>query len=107
MLTGCGAARPSKCYQLTVPAASTSVTVAPYRVTLLVGPITASHLFRDDQIVYRSTGQAVGTYESHRWAEPPPEMIEDILVLRARLRRTSLLFRLTWARVLRHRIIRM
>jgi len=80
MLTGCGAARPSKCYQLTVPAASTSVTVAPYRVTLLVGPITASHLFRDDQIVYRSTGQAVGTYEYHRWAEPPPEMIEDILL---------------------------
>ena len=80
MLTGCGAARPSKYYQLTVPAASTSVTVAPYRVTLLVGPITASHLFRDDQIVYRSTSQAVGRYEYHRWAEPPPEMIEDILL---------------------------
>ena len=80
MLNGCGAARPSKYYQLTVPANSTSANVAPYPVTLLVGTITASRLFRDDRIVYTSTGQEMGTYEYHRWAEPPPEMIEDVLL---------------------------
>lgn len=52
----------------------------PYRVTPLVGTITASRLFRDDRIVYTSTGQEMGTYEYHRWAEPPPEMIEDLLL---------------------------
>jgi ABC-type uncharacterized transport system auxiliary subunit len=80
MFNGCGAARPSQYYQLTVPAKSTWVNVAPYRVTLLIGPITASHFFRDDRIVYTSTGQAMGTYEYHRWGAPPPEMIEDVLL---------------------------
>jgi ABC-type uncharacterized transport system auxiliary subunit len=80
-LNGCGAARPSKFYQLTVPGDRTSgAAPAPYPVTLVLGPITSSDLYRDDQIVYTSDGQAMGQYQYHRWAEPPPEMIHDVLL---------------------------
>ena len=81
MLNGCGAARPSKYYQLTIPSDKTSgEDPAPYPVTLLLGSITTSHLYRDDHIVYTSSGQAMGTYEYRRWAEPPTEMINDVLL---------------------------
>jgi ABC-type uncharacterized transport system auxiliary subunit len=81
ILHGCGAARPSKFYQLTVPSDKKSVAdPAPYPVTLLVGSITTSQLYRDDHIVYTSSGEAMGTYEYQRWAEPPSEMIKDVLL---------------------------
>jgi len=81
VLNGCGAARPSKFYQLTVPSEKASgVDPAPYSITLLVGPITTSDLYRDDHLVYTSDGQAMGTYEHRRWAEPPTEMINDVLL---------------------------
>jgi ABC-type transport auxiliary lipoprotein component len=81
MLSGCGAARPSKFYQLTVPIDSTSnVNPAQHPITLLLGPIVSSHLYRDDRIIYTSTGQAMGAYEYHRWVEPPPEMINEALL---------------------------
>jgi ABC-type uncharacterized transport system auxiliary subunit len=77
---GCGAARPSKYYQLTVPADMTSATDPPaYPVALLLGPLTSSHLYREDRIVYSMAGQNMGTYEFQRWAEPPAEMVQDVL----------------------------
>lgn len=81
ILNGCGAARPSKFYQLTLPNdKAAGADPAPFPVTLLLGPITTSHLYRDDHIVYTSNGEAMGTYEYHRWAEPPSEMISDVLL---------------------------
>jgi ABC-type uncharacterized transport system auxiliary subunit len=81
ILNGCGAARPSKFYQLTLPNDKTpGADPAPFPVTLLLGPITTSHLYRDDHIVYTSNGEAMGTYEYQRWAEPPSEMISDVLL---------------------------
>jgi cholesterol transport system auxiliary component len=86
ILTGCGAARPNKFYQLTVPHDSVPGSdPAPVPVTLLVGPIKASPLYREDQIVYTSEAQAMGTYQYQRWAEPPPEMIRDVLLRELRL----------------------
>ena len=80
-LNGCGAARPSKFYQLTLPNDKTpGADPAPFPVTLLLGPITTSHLYRDDHIVYTSNGEAMGIYEYQRWAEPPSEMISDVLL---------------------------
>ena len=80
ILNGCGAAR-SKYYQLTIPSDKPSgVDPAPYPVTLLLGSITTSHLYRDDHIVYTSNGEEMGTYEYRRWAEPPTEMINDVLL---------------------------
>ena len=80
-LQGCGAARPSKFYQLTSASDKTArVDPAPYPVTLVLGPITTSRLYRDDHVVYTSTQEAMGKYEYQRWAEPPSEMINDILL---------------------------
>jgi ABC-type uncharacterized transport system auxiliary subunit len=81
ILNGCGAARPSKFYQLTLPNDKTpGADPPPFPVTLLLGPITTSHLYRDDHIVYTSNGEVMGTYEYQRWAEPPSEMIGDVLL---------------------------
>ena len=86
ILNGCGAARPSKFYQLTaVSDRPSGAEPSPYAVTLLLGPITSSHLYRDDHIVYTSNGQAMGTYEYQRWAEPPSEMIDDVLLRELRV----------------------
>lgn len=80
----CGAARPSKYYELTLPTIAASAMPAPtYTFTLLVAPPTASHLYREDRVVY-STGSALGTYAYQRWAQPPTEMIEEMLIRRLR-----------------------
>src|SRR6266853_1792561 len=82
---GCGATRPSKYYQLTVPGDLAPVAdPKPYPVTLLVGPIRTSHLYREDHIVYSSNGESMGTYEFQRWAQPPTEMIQEILLRQLR-----------------------
>jgi ABC-type uncharacterized transport system auxiliary subunit len=81
LLTGCGAARPSKYYQLTVPGdAAPAADRSPYPVTLLLGPLRASHLYREEHIVYSSSGENMGTYEYQQWAEPPTEMLVDVLL---------------------------
>src|ERR1700731_1492658 len=78
---GCGAARPSKYYQLTVPIDAAPPTgSAPYQVTLMLGPITSSHLYREDHIVYTGSGQDMGVYQYQRWAQPPTEMIGEVLL---------------------------
>ena len=78
----CGAARPVKYYTLNPsPTPEPSVNVesnASLPVTILVGRITASHLYLDSAIVY-DAGVELGTYEHHRWAEVPTEMIESML----------------------------
>jgi len=80
-LASCGATRPSKYYQLEFPAAPPMASSHdPYLVGLLVGRLTAPHLFREDRIVYRTGPGQMGTYDYHRWAEPPTEMIEAALV---------------------------
>ena len=81
LLTGCGAARPSKYYELTIPGNSAAaVGKSPYPVTLLLGPLRASHLYREDSIVYSSSAEAMGTYRYQKWAEPPNEMLVDMLL---------------------------
>jgi len=78
---GCGAARPSKYYQLTMPGnAPPAAGSDPYHVTLMLAPITSSHLYREDHIVYTDNGQYMGVYQYQRWAEPPTEMIRDVLL---------------------------
>jgi ABC-type uncharacterized transport system auxiliary subunit len=77
--TGCGAARPVKYYQLTVPGDMSSTSDAgAVPITLLVGPLLGSRIYRDDRIVY-SSGEQMGMYESERWASPPTEMLQEVL----------------------------
>lgn len=80
-LAACGATRPSKYYQLQVPAGpSRSGGADAYSASLLVGRLAAPHLYRDDRIVYRTGPEQLDSYEYHRWAEPPTEMLEAILL---------------------------
>ncbi len=80
---GCGASRPVKYYVLdpeeTHPASPANPS-AKLSVTLLVGRIASSHLYRDDRLVYGSGPVQLGTYEYQRWAEPPVEMVQDTLI---------------------------
>jgi ABC-type uncharacterized transport system auxiliary subunit len=81
LLSGCGATRPSKYYQLTVPAdAGAFEKEDAVPVTLLLGALMTSHLYREDRIVYGNGGEQMGTYEYQRWAEPPAEMILEVLL---------------------------
>ncbi|HEV3218711.1 MAG TPA: ABC-type transport auxiliary lipoprotein family protein [Candidatus Acidoferrales bacterium] len=81
LAAGCGAARPSKYYQLTVAGDSAPVANSnPLPVTLLIGRLTAPALYREDQIVYSSGGESMGTYEYQKWSEPPTEMIVEVML---------------------------
>jgi ABC-type uncharacterized transport system auxiliary subunit len=81
LVAGCGAARPNAYYQLTVPGdRNAAPDRSPYAITLLLGPLRASHLYREDHIVYSSSGEHMGTYQYQRWAEPPTEMLDDIML---------------------------
>ena len=81
LTAGCGAARPARYYELTVPREKEADPPGPtYQVSLLMGPIRASHLYREDRIVYGTSSEHMGTYEYERWAEPPTEMIEEVLL---------------------------
>lgn len=80
LVAGCGAARPVKYYVLDVnPAPATSAS-AQIPVTLLVSRLVASHLYHDDRLVYGSGPVQLGTYEYDRWAEPPADMVQEMLV---------------------------
>src|SRR5207245_10273122 len=85
-LSGCvSAARPAKYYQLTVPSDAGVVEkedAVPVR--LLVGGLMTSHLYREDRIVYGNGPEQLGTYEYQRWAEPPAEMIQEVLLRQLR-----------------------
>ena len=81
LAAGCGAARPSKYYELTSPNDLGSAKAPdPLPITLLIGRLKASHLYREDRIVYSTRSEQMGTYEYQRWAEPPTEMIEQLLL---------------------------
>jgi ABC-type uncharacterized transport system auxiliary subunit len=81
ILCGCGAARPSKYYQLTIPTDAGQVEKTDaVPVTLLLGAMQTSHLYREDRIVYGNNAEQLGTYEYERWAEPPADMIGEVLL---------------------------
>jgi ABC-type uncharacterized transport system auxiliary subunit len=80
MIGGCGAARPIQYYQLTVPNDMAQTEANASGISLALGPLTSSHLYREDRIVYSSGGQQMGTYEYQRWTEPPAEMVSEVLL---------------------------
>ncbi len=77
---GCGAARPMQYYQLTVPNDMAQAQPNASGISLALGPLVSSHLYREDRIVYSSGAEQMGTYEYQRWTEPPSEMIEEVLL---------------------------
>lgn len=79
-LAGCGAARPARYYSLEPPLTNPPVPSPQSSAVLLVAHFTAPHVLRDDRIVYGTSAVELGTYEYHRWAEPPAEMVEFLLI---------------------------
>jgi ABC-type uncharacterized transport system auxiliary subunit len=96
-MCGCGAVPQSKYYQLSAPReASSPATGDPFPITLLVGPLKASHLYREDRLVYATGSVEMGTYQGRRWAQPPTEMMQELLWRSLReSRRFSAVSRLT------------
>ena len=80
LMTGCGAARPMRYYQLTVPRDMNGSAPNASGVALALGPLVSSHLYREDRIVYAAGPEEMGTYEFQRWTEPPAEMISEVLL---------------------------
>jgi ABC-type uncharacterized transport system auxiliary subunit len=80
LMTGCGAARPMRYYQLTVPKDMSAGAPNASGVSLALGPLVSSHLYREDRIVYAAGPAEMGTYEFQRWTEPPAEMISEVLL---------------------------
>jgi ABC-type uncharacterized transport system auxiliary subunit len=77
---GCGSARPIKYYGLTVPGNLTpAADPSAYPITLSLGALSGSHLYREDHIVYSTAGENMGLYESQRWVEPPTDMMQQVL----------------------------
>jgi ABC-type uncharacterized transport system auxiliary subunit len=79
-LCSCGAVPATKYYQLKAPAEVVSPAASnSLPITLLVGPLKASHLYREDRLVYATDSEAMGTYQTRRWAQPPTEMLQELL----------------------------
>jgi ABC-type uncharacterized transport system auxiliary subunit len=81
--SGCAKARPLRYYTLSIPPVAEKER-QPIPVTLVVGRLNAPHLLRDDRVVYGMSEVELGIDEYHRWAEPPTQMIERLLVERLR-----------------------
>lgn len=76
----CGGSRPVKYYALSIGPAPMNPPAPQFPIRILVARITASHLYRDDRLVYGSGPVQLGTYEYQRWASPPADMLEDALL---------------------------
>ena len=77
--SACAATPPTHYYVLDAPP-SASAGQGQVPVRLIVGRITASHLYHDDRFVYGTSAVELGTYEFDRWSEPPVDLIQDQLV---------------------------
>jgi len=76
---GCGSPRPIKYYEVTYP---TKSFVAPDAIdtTISVRIFESSPLYLDNKMVYGFDSPEMGTYEYHRWVEPPVEILQNALV---------------------------
>ncbi|MBI4467641.1 MAG: membrane integrity-associated transporter subunit PqiC [Acidobacteria bacterium] len=75
--TACGAPRTSfYTLQLASPVQSASAS----RGQLGVEAPRASHLLRQDRIVYFTQQNQLNFYQYHRWAEPPVFMVQSLLI---------------------------
>jgi ABC-type uncharacterized transport system auxiliary subunit len=78
-LGGCGAPKPIKYYSVQIPAAPSS-SGHTYTVDLAIGRIAAPSLLEAAPIVYRTGTTTLGTYQLHRWVDPPVEMVKTKLI---------------------------
>ncbi len=84
LAAGCVSAKSPRYYRLSLAGVATPSSASPFQVSILVGRLTAPRILRDDRVVYFMSDVEMGVDEYHRWAEPPTEMIEGLLVQRLR-----------------------
>jgi len=84
-LAGCGSPKPIQYYAVQIPAAPTPA-AHTYPVDVLVGRISGPTVLESAPIVYRTGATALGTYQYHRWVDPPVDMVKAKLL---RLLRSS------------------
>jgi ABC-type uncharacterized transport system auxiliary subunit len=79
LLGGCGSPRPIKYYEVSYP---TKSFVAPDAIDTVISVriFESSPLYLDDKMVYGFDSPEMGTYEYHRWVEPPVELLQNTLV---------------------------
>ncbi len=85
--SGCGAARPVHFYVIDPGPMAANASAPQYPVTILISRITASHLYREDRLVYGADEVQFGIHENERWTESPVDMMQDLLL--ASLRSTG------------------
>ncbi len=76
----CGSPKPIHFFQLNPPALAPTSTAEPYPTTILIGVINTSALYAQDRIVYGTESEGMGLYLYERWAEPPNQMIQELLL---------------------------
>jgi cholesterol transport system auxiliary component len=80
-LGGCGKTKPSRYYQLTIPAAGApTMTAATVPATIIVGRPSTSDLYKDTRLVYSVGLEQMGTYDRERWVGSPPMMIQEVFL---------------------------
>jgi ABC-type uncharacterized transport system auxiliary subunit len=80
LVAGCGAPRAIKYYVIDVTPAPAVSPSSTFPISLLVGRLVTSQLYRDNRLVYGSGPVQLGTYDYDRWSEPPADMIQSALV---------------------------
>ena len=80
IVNGCGAARPVHFYVIDPGPMTANPATAKIPVTILVARITASHLYREDRLVYGAGDVQFGIHENERWTESPVDMMQDMLL---------------------------
>ena len=66
-------------YQFNLPPLQTAVS-APSGPRLIVGRIGTEQALQDARIRYRKGPNEVGTYDYHRWADPPAILVKEALM---------------------------
>ncbi|MEW5973546.1 MAG: ABC-type transport auxiliary lipoprotein family protein [Pseudomonadota bacterium] len=83
LLAGCGVLpdkpAPQTSYRLEPPLSIPATPVSPSPLTLQVLQPVASTSFDTDQIAYRRESYRIDYYSRSRWAEPPAEMLGDLI----------------------------
>jgi ABC-type uncharacterized transport system auxiliary subunit len=76
---GCGSSKPIKYYTVQM---TTAPTLSNGRgpVSLLIGHISGSQVFKDTPIAYRSGANEIGVYQYSQWYEPPVDLIKGKLI---------------------------
>lgn len=79
VLVACGSGPRAQFYTLTyTPTASSSPGSASSQVG--VAAPRASHMLRQDRVVYFTADNQLNFYESHRWADTPPRLVQSQLI---------------------------